>query len=248
MNINKRCIVGMTEDDLATARLRRDHAESKDGALPGGMTVEALPTVYDGRTYRSALEASWAATLDSLDIVWEYEPETFTLPSGTRYLPDFHLTEIGIWLEVNGPGVPRVEKAYELGDTLRCSCPRIRGILQCSCRWPGGELVLIGNPPRAIDPWTDERFDHWPARAKRRVAWSRGGYLSWTSTRSRNCWLTRCPRCQRIAWFDLARCRGCSAPLSGGHGYESGTEEYEFIKITGPTPEAAADQVEEEKP
>ena len=123
-------------DDLETAKLRRERLQSgKSPALGGDTTVEAQPTVYRGTAFRSALEASWAATLDSLGITWEYEPETITLPSGTRYIPDFRLPDIGTWLEVKGVGVPRVEKAFEFAESLTCDCPRVRGIRRCSCRW-----------------------------------------------------------------------------------------------------------------
>ena len=82
---------------------------------PEGPSIEAKPATYHGVVFRSTLEANWAATLDQFGIVWEYEPEVFTLPSGTTYIPDFRLPELGTWLEVKGPTVPRIEKAVELG-------------------------------------------------------------------------------------------------------------------------------------
>lgn len=51
---------------------------------------------------------------DDLGIAYQYEPEGFTLPDGTRYLPDFWLPDVrfrfwkpedgiaGIWFEVKG--------------------------------------------------------------------------------------------------------------------------------------------------
>lgn len=229
-------------DDFETARARREHATGSGRA--DGMAFEALPTVYRGTTFRSALEASWAATLDSLRIAWEYEPELIELPSGARYLPDFRLPEIGTWLEVKGTGVPRVEKAYELGDTLACDCPRIRGIRRCACAWPGGWLVVIGNPPRPMDPWADESYDHWPYHSKRRLAWRHGGFPSWTSTRTNRLWLTRCTRCRLVTWFDSAKCRACRGPLAGSVGHHSGSDEFEFIRISGPAA-GAQDEAEE---
>lgn len=219
-------------DDFETARLRRERTPGQGGALGGDMTIEALPTVYCGTTFRSALEASWAATLDSLGIVWEYEPETINLPSGLRYLPDFRLPEIGTWLEVKGTGVPRVEKAFEFGEMLACDCPRIRGIRRCSCRWPGGELVLIGNPPRSIDPWSDGYEDYSPY-AMHRLVRRHPGFASWKSTRNTRCWLTRCTRCRCATWFDMPRCRACRGPLAGSIGHHSGSSEFEFIRISG---------------
>ncbi|MFJ9012290.1 hypothetical protein [Streptomyces canus] len=220
-------------DDMETAKLRRERLRSGEGpALSGDMTVEALPTVYRGTTFRSALEASWAATLDTLGVTWEYEPETITLPSGARYIPDFRLPEIGAWLEVKGPGVPRVEKAFEFGESLRCDCPRIRGIKHCSCRWPGGELVLVGNPPRPIDPWSDGYEDCNPY-AMRNLMRRHPGFMSWKSTRPSRCWLTRCTACRRVTWFDVARCRACQGRLAGSIGYSSGDTEFRFVRISG---------------
>jgi len=218
-------------DHMETARLRREHV--KGSGLGGDMTVEALPTVYRSTAFRSALEASWAATLDSLDIAWEYEPETIALPSGATYIPDFHLPEIGIWIEVKGRGVPRVEKAFEFGKFLACDCPRIRGILQCSCRWPGGELVLVGKSPVPFNPWADED-DLRPYWARAITARRHGGHIRWTSTRNRTTWLVSCPDCSRMAWFDLGRCRACAGPLVGAYAHQSGSDALQFIRISGP--------------
>ncbi|MEU0200877.1 MULTISPECIES: hypothetical protein [unclassified Streptomyces] len=226
-------------DDQETARLRREcHRRSNGPELGGDMTVEALPTVYRGTTFRSALEASWAATLDSLGIVWEYEPELIALPSGANYLPDFRLPEIGTWLEVKGTGVPRVEKAMEFGKSLACDCPRIRGIRHCSCRWPGGELVLIGNPPAMFNPFADadDSWSDWNYWAAARAGRRHPGHPSWTSTRNTRTWLAKCPDCQHTTWFDLPRCRACRGPLAGAQGHHSGSDAFDFIRISGIRP------------
>lgn len=65
-----RCIVEALADDLETARLRRAHVPGQSDALGGDMTIEALPTVYRGTTFRSALEASWAASPAALAAAW----------------------------------------------------------------------------------------------------------------------------------------------------------------------------------
>ena len=44
------------------------------------------PTIYKGITFRSRLEARWAAMFDILGWAWEYEPE-----SDGFYIPDFLL-------------------------------------------------------------------------------------------------------------------------------------------------------------
>lgn len=222
-DIDQRCLVEALDDDMATAKLRRQHQAT------GDLAVESLPTVYRGTTFRSALEASWAATLDSLSIAWEYEPETVTLPSGARYLPDFRLPEIGTWLEVKGDGVPRVEKAIEFGQSLACDCPRFA----CTCRWIGGELVLIGHPPRPFIPDFSDEYDHRSYWAKTIAARHHGGFPRWTSTRGTRAWLGYCSACRQATWFDSPHCRACKHRLVGTHGLESGNEEIRFIRITG---------------
>lgn len=223
-------------DRVETARLRAAHVPGQPGALDGDMTVEALPTSYRGTVFRSALEASWAATLDAHGVAWEYEPRMVDLPSGARYLPDFHLPEIGTWLEVKGTGVPRVEKAVEYAALLACDCPR----LACDCRWPGGELVIVGHPPRPFSPWQDEAFNHWPHRSKARLAWRHGGFVDWTSARGRAAWMTRCPDCRAVTWFDSPRCRACRGPLAGARGASPAGRHFEFTRVRGtavPDPE-----------
>jgi hypothetical protein len=232
-----RCLVSALEDDQATARARAGRTTGLDGE----MTIASLPTVYRGTTFRSALEASWAATLESLGITWEYEPKTVTLPSGERYIPDFHLPEIDTWMEVKGPGVPRVEKAYAFSQTLACDCPD-----GCDHRWPRGELVPIGLEPRAFNPWAEEDYDHWPTWSKNKLAWRHGGFARWKSTRSRRAWLTRCLSCKKASWFDTPDCRACGRRLSGAHGVQSGSDDIQFIPIRGTRPTADVDDLEEE--
>jgi hypothetical protein len=66
------------------------------------MTVSAIETRYAGCRFRSRLEARYAVFLDHLSITWEYEPQGFQLPSGARYLPDFRLPELKLFLEIKG--------------------------------------------------------------------------------------------------------------------------------------------------
>lgn len=200
------------------------------GALDGDMAIEALPTWYGGTTFRSALEASWAATLD---IARQYEPETVTLPSGATYIPDFRLPDIGAWLEVKGTGVARVEKAHEFGKSLACDCEAHA----CTCDWPGGELVIIGHPPKPYDPWADPQFadlENINYRAMAVTQRRHGGHPNWTNTRGRTPWLTRCHDCNRGTWFDSGKCRACRGPLVDCHGYQAGEPGVEFRRISGP--------------
>jgi hypothetical protein len=130
--------------------------------------IDAKPTLHNGIDFRSSLEANWAATLDRWAIRWEYEPERITLPSGAVYIPDFWLPDLSTWLEVKGTGIPRIEKAIELGETR------------------SDELVIIGHPPK----------DYAPRRGPRgaRPVWTAVGSTAWLG-RCRSCrrmgWWTR---------------------------------------------------------
>lgn len=66
-------------------------------------TIKAIETVYKGLRFRSRLEARWAVFFDTAHISYEYEPEGFELPDGTRYLPDFYLPEYDWYVEVKPP-------------------------------------------------------------------------------------------------------------------------------------------------
>jgi hypothetical protein len=70
--------------------------------------IKALPSKFNGVTFRSRLEARVAVFLTHIGARWEYEYEGFDLPSG-YYLPDFWLPDVlaresrglrGAWLEV----------------------------------------------------------------------------------------------------------------------------------------------------
>ncbi|WP_330457372.1 hypothetical protein OIB37_10950 [Streptomyces sp. NBC_00820] len=163
-----------------------------------GPSIDAVPTRYGDTTFRSRLEADWAATLDNYDIQWQYEPETITLDSGALYIPDFWLPELGTWIEVKGPGVPRTEKAKELAQARACRCE-----VNCVCRWPGGEFLLIGRPSLASDR---TEIGHRP----------RSGYANWETPFGPSTYFVKCPGCTRAQWTTLGRpwrCRTCRASL-----------------------------------
>lgn len=63
--------------------------------------IKPIETWYKGIRFRSRLEARWAVFFDALDIRWEYESQGYVV-DGRPYLPDFHLTEWGTWVEVKG--------------------------------------------------------------------------------------------------------------------------------------------------
>jgi len=69
----------------------------------GSVMFQAIPTIYDGHTFRSRLEARWALFFNFAGLPWEYEPEGFALElrgESFSYLPDFRLPSLGCWFEV----------------------------------------------------------------------------------------------------------------------------------------------------
>lgn len=160
-------------------------------------SLAAVPTRYKGILFRSALESTWAQTLDRLGVDWEYEPETIPLPSGARYVPDFRLPAIGAWLEVKGDNVPGLDKTLEFARMLACDCPAIR----CGCRWRGGEIVIVGHPPRI---------------KKRPGDYRRAWWANWSGIfRCGSPWFFVCPACGTPGWTTSPRCRACHAYFTG---------------------------------
>lgn len=74
--------------------------------------IKAIPTIYKGIRFKSRLEAAFAAFLDSMNIKWQYEPQSYVVNSYIaiggkvgaarrmiHYLPDFQLPELKIFVE-----------------------------------------------------------------------------------------------------------------------------------------------------
>lgn len=180
-------------------------------------TIDAVPTEYAGITFRSRLEADWAATLNANGIKWAYEPETITLPSGTVYIPDFWLPELGTWIEVKGPDIPRVEKTTELATTRACHCTT-----SCTCQWPGGELVILGRT--SLDAAPDHRGYRPPA-----------GYANWETPHGPSAYNITCLNCLRTQWITLRRpwhCRACRHSLEKQTAYRAVDRKLRFVEGT----------------
>jgi len=64
--------------------------------------IRAIETKYNGYQFRSRQEARFAVLLDTLGIDYIYETEGFYLGDGVRYLPDFWLPALKLWLEIKG--------------------------------------------------------------------------------------------------------------------------------------------------
>lgn len=65
----------------------------------------AIETAYAGCRFRSRLEARYAVWFNSLRVEWIYEPEGYLVgpvDRERRYLPDFYLPDLAIWVEVKG--------------------------------------------------------------------------------------------------------------------------------------------------
>lgn len=85
--------------------------------------MRAIETRYNGRLFRSRLEARYAVLFDALAIKWDYEPEGFVLADGTRYLPDFWLHDPrhvgwGYWVEIKpfDPSAREINALRRLGE------------------------------------------------------------------------------------------------------------------------------------
>lgn len=75
--------------------------------------IKAIDTPYKGHLFRSRLEARFAVYFDELNVKWEYEKEGFELGNGLRYLPDFYLTDFGIYVEIK-------PSKYSLKEHQKC--------------------------------------------------------------------------------------------------------------------------------
>ena len=72
------------------------------------VAIKAIETKYKGYRMRSRLEARWALFFDICHEKWEYEREGYQLKSG-RYLPDFWLPRLDMWVEVKGESPTKQE-------------------------------------------------------------------------------------------------------------------------------------------
>lgn len=100
--------------------------------------IKAIETYYNGYRFRSRLEARWAVFFDALQIRYEYEKEGFEFGSGLRYLPDFWLPDLGIWIEIKGERPTEIEKkkAQEL-----CSATSSLVYIFTDCYFPIARLI-----------------------------------------------------------------------------------------------------------
>jgi hypothetical protein len=62
--------------------------------------AKAIETIYGGYRFRSRLEARWAVFFDAVGLPYDYEKEGFILDDCTKYLPDFWLPSLNLWVEI----------------------------------------------------------------------------------------------------------------------------------------------------
>ncbi len=93
--------------------------------------VKPIPTVWNGISFRSRLEAKWAAFFTKVGLAWEYEPEGYS--NGERaYLPDFKIVGsscVSGFYEVkpNWPTEEEWAKATMIGATFIIGSPWMEG-------------------------------------------------------------------------------------------------------------------------
>ena len=111
-------------------------------------TLHAIPTIYQGYAFRSRLEARWAVFFDALAFRWEYEPEGYVLPDGTRYLPDFWLPQVSMFAEVKPACLG--DDIVEIGDEAMA---KVIGLVETT-----------GHPVIILDgvPWDTNYWAVWP--------------------------------------------------------------------------------------
>lgn len=85
------------------------------------MNIQAIETVYNDLRFRSRLEARWAVFFDALGVEYAYEPEGFELGDAGRYLPDFWLPQLKLWVEIKAeyPNAREILCARRLSDLSR---------------------------------------------------------------------------------------------------------------------------------
>ncbi len=88
----------------------------------------AIETVYGGYRFRSRLEARWAVFFDAVGLDWDYEKEGFILGDGTKYLPDFWIPSLKLWVEIKDE-LNFIE--YTLPEGSSFALPKIERLYHC---------------------------------------------------------------------------------------------------------------------
>lgn len=108
--------------------------------------IKALDTYYDGKMFRSRLEARWAVFFDLCGVNYEYEPGGFDLGNGLKYLPDFLLHDVVF----NHAGYSRGNDLYVevKGYMDKLSAEKVKAF---SKEYP---VLVVTELPKSDDLWS----------------------------------------------------------------------------------------------
>jgi len=110
--------------------------------------MNIIPTVYNGHTFRSLMEAQWAVFFDYFGFRWNYEPKGFE-HDAERYLPDFYIRDFDLYVEVkhtDGEETERAKRFARNGGFNLVICdgnPHCRPLVLIAGR-PGFDLPVDG--------------------------------------------------------------------------------------------------------
>ena len=118
----------------------------------------SIQTAFNDRRFRSRLEARYAVLFHTCGLVYQYEREGFELPL-RKYLPDFWLPTLGIWLEAKGWTPTALEKqlCQNLADegqrrvAMACGDPGLETIVGCFT--PDADGLLVQMLPDFLMQW-----------------------------------------------------------------------------------------------
>jgi hypothetical protein len=108
-------------------------------------SFQPIETAYAGHLFRSRLEARWAVFMDHLGVQWRYEPQGYVVGTGEdteRYLPDFRLPEVGVWVEVKGAANER-----DLRVLTKAAHPVELGGLEHNEAGSGARILILSDVP-----------------------------------------------------------------------------------------------------
>jgi len=94
---------------------------------------------------RSNWERMAAAFFDENKIVWNYEPRKFRLPTGQYYYPDFHLPDLGLWVEVKGYATYNALAKFDLFTGMGHNAVLVTGQNDAEFLKELEELVMTGD-------------------------------------------------------------------------------------------------------
>lgn len=85
-------------------------------------TPPTTRVIYQQQHFRSELHARWAVFFDALAVSWEYEKQTFDLPYGGPFMPDFWMPLQPCWFLIhpNLPSEQELVQAADLSFATRC--------------------------------------------------------------------------------------------------------------------------------